>query len=410
MRARPDCGTPCSLALILLLPLLAVSACSVPAAGGLVVAQAPGGTQTAPGGTEPGGTAMLGDPIETDPDSGAQVYLLGGDERPADNIYGEQPYSDPSGRRIAVRYYSTQTQPGGISIVDLEDGSRHEVLQGKPPFPAFHAWGEYLYYQQTVDGVRILRRCHYLTLEVEDVAVLPPERGTYSYGTVSPDHRYFAVSVVPGEGIPAQVHLLDLETGEWSVLLDKPGYHAKHEQFSRDGRNRVLIQLNQMPDVKQVLLSELEVGGTERPFPADRPHTPRPTGHEAWVGTSDLIFFSTGRDPEGEGNVWTSRVGDPGPRLVYSGPLRFGHVSVSRCGRYWVGDTGEEGIPIYIGSFESGQCRRAVFSRTVYDGKQWAHAHPYLTADNRWLIFAARRGEYPQVYGAKLAEGWLESL
>ena len=51
-----------------------------------------------------------------------------------------------------------------------------------------------------------------------------------------------------------------------------------------------------------------------------------------------------------------------------------------------------------------------MFSRTVYDGKQWSHAHPYMTADNRWLIFTARRGELPQVYGAKLAEGWLESL
>lgn len=353
---------------------------------------------------------MLGELIETDADSGAQIYLLGGDPRPADNIYGEQPYGDATGRRIALRYYNTETQPGGICILDLQDGSRHEVLRGKPPFPAFHAWGEWLYYQQTLDGVRWLRRCNYLTLEVENVAVLPPERGSYSYGTVSPDHRYFAVAVQPPEAKQSQVHLLDLQTGQWSVLLDLPGYHAKHEQFSRDGRNRVLIQLNQMPDVKQVLLGEIEIGGQMRLFPADQPHTARPTGHECWIGTSDRIFFSTGATSGVEGNVWTARVGDEAPVQVYSGPLRFGHVSVSRCGRYWVGDTGEEGIPIYIGSFASGRCARAVFSRTVYDGKQWSHAHPYLTADNKWLIFTARRGDLPQVYGARLAEGWLERL
>lgn len=353
---------------------------------------------------------MLGEPIETDPDSGAQVYLLGGDERPADNIYGEQPYGDPTGRRIAIRYYNIEGNPGGISIFDLYDGSRHEVLRGKPPFPAFHAWGEWLYYQQTVDEVRWLRRCHYLTLEVEDMAVLPPERGGYSYGTVSPDHRYFAVAVRPEGTNESRVDLLDLRSGEWSILLDMPGYHAKHEQFSRDGRNRVLIQLNQMPDVKQVLLGEIEIGGEMRLFPADQPHTSRPTGHEAWVGTSDLIFFSTGKDPNAAGNIWTGRVGDEGPRLVHPGPVRFGHVSVSACGRYWIGDTGEEGVPIYIGNFETGGHARAVFSRTVYDGKQWSHAHPYLTADNKWLVFAARRGELPQVYGARLADGWLESL
>lgn len=371
-----------------------------------VLAQAPDAVADA----DPGGNPMQREPIETDPDSGAQIYLLSEEGRPADNIYGEQPYSDPSGRRIAVRYYSTEERPGGLSFVDLYDGSTHEVLSGKPPFPAFHAWGEWLYYHRVVDGQRLLRRSNFLTYVTEDIAVLPDDRGSYSYGTVSPDHHYYAVAVSPPEGGPSQVHMLDLQTGAWSVLLAMEGYHAKHEQFSRDGRNRVLIQLNQMPDVAQVLLGEITVEGEMTLFPADRPHTARPTGHEAWVGDTDRIFFSTGRDAEVSGNIWTARVGDEGPRLISTGEQRFGHVSVSACGRYWVGDTGEEGVPIYIGSFETGGWARAAFSRTVYDGKQWAHAHPYLTADNRWLIFTARRGELPAVYGARLPEGWLEAL
>lgn len=354
--------------------------------------------------------AALGDPLETDPDSGAQVYLLGGDERPADNIYGEQPYGDSTGRWIAVRYYAKGKAPGGISIVDLTDGSRRDVLVGAPPFPAFHAWGEYLYYHQTVDGALMLRRCHYESMQTEDIAPLPTEMGRFSYGTVSPDQRYYAVSVQVQQGEPSKVYLLDLRSGAWSLLLDKPGYHAKHEQFSRDGRNRVLIQLNQIPDVKQVLLGELDVTGQERLFPADRPHTPRPTGHEAWIGTSARIFYSTATDPGSAGNVWSAKVGDDGAELVHSGGKRFGHVSVSRCGRYWVGDTGEEGIPVYIGSFSSGTCKRAAFSRTVYSGKQWDHAHPYLTADSGWLIFSSSRNGHAQVYGAKLAAGWLETL
>lgn len=358
-----------------------------------------------------GGVPMLGNPIETDPNSGAEIYLLGGDERPADNIYGEQPYGDPTGRWIAVRYYPRKPKPGGISFIDLQDGSRRDVLVGKPPFPAFHAWGEYLYYHQKVDGKLMLRRCKYATFETEDIAQLPTEMGRFSYGTVSPDHRYYAVSVAGKKGEPSKVHLLDLQTNKWRLLLDKPGYHAKHEQFSRDGRNRVLIQLNQMPDVKQVLLGEIAVDGTTTMFPADQPHTPRPTGHECWVGTSASVFFSTGTVKGQPSNIWTGKVGDPGPVSIPAPKQRAGHISVSRCGRYWIVDTGEDGIPIYIGSFASGKSRRAVFSRTVYDGKQWAHAHPYLTADNKWLIFAARReGERAQVYGAKLATGWLEDI
>ena len=204
------------------------------------------------------------------------------------------------------------------------------------------------------------------------------------------------------------MHLLDLQTAQWSVLLDKPGYHAKHEQFSRDGRNRVLIQLNQLPDVKLVLLSELEIDGRGTVFPADRPYTLRPTGHEAWIGTSHRIFFSTGSDAASNGNIWSAKVGETQATLVCPGN-RFGHVSVS-CGRYWIGDTGEKGIPIYIGRFGSGTCQRLVLSRTVCDGKQWSHAHPYLTADNRWLIFTSSRGGHPQVYGARLMPGWTDSL
>ncbi|MDD4270916.1 MAG: hypothetical protein PHN77_22065 [Thermoguttaceae bacterium] len=203
--------------------------------------------------------------------------MLGDDERPADNIYGEQPYGDATGRRIAIRYYPAPGRPGGLNIFDLEDGSNHESLSGKPPFPA------------------------------------------------------------------------------------------------------------------------------------DRPYTPRPTGHGAWIGQTGSIFFSTGWNATAKGNVWSGKVGDDKPALVHEGK-RFGHVSVSRDGKYWIGDCGEEGVPIYIGSFATGRCKRACFSRTEYDGKQWSHAHPYLTADNKWLIFGARRNAHPQAYGAKLKKGWLDTL
>ncbi len=347
--------------------------------------------------------------VETAPESGARVFLLGADNRPADNIYDEQPYSDATGRRIAVRYYAEKDMPGGLAIVDLADGSRRSVLEGNPRFPAFHAWGEHLYYQEKVDGVMMLRRCRYDTLAKEDVAALPGSMGSFSYGAVSPDLRWYAVSVQVKSGDPSKVFLLDIRTGTWKLILDKPGYHAKHEQFSRDGRNRVLIQLNRIPDVKEVLLGEIDVDGSTVMFPADRPWTPRPTGHEAWIGETGGVFFSTGTDSPSSGNIWRAKIGDEKPVQVHTGPKRFGHVSVSKCGRYWIGDTSEEGVPVYIGSFASGKCMRVLLSRTS-SKDQVSHTHPYLTADNGWLIFTSDRNGHPQVYGAKLAPGWLEGL
>ena len=60
---------------------------------------------------QPASANGLGDPIEIDVESGAEVYVLGSDERPADNIYGEQPYGDATGRRIAIRVFRRSTRP-----------------------------------------------------------------------------------------------------------------------------------------------------------------------------------------------------------------------------------------------------------------------------------------------------------
>jgi len=350
-------------------------------------------------------------PVEVDPDSGAEIFQLTHGEQPTDDIYGEQPYGSRKGDRIAVRHFAQGKLPGGLSILDLTDGKLHPVLTGKVRFPAFHAWGAYLYYQQEVDGTLVLKRCHYETLAKEDVVELPQQEGRFSYGTVAPDLRYYAASVHPEKG-GSKVMAVDIETGKHRTLAQRPEYHFKHEQFSMDGTNRVLIQANKLPDVKEVHLGALHVDreGIEW-FPADRPHTPRPTGHEAWVGPTGRILFSTGVDKDSKGNIWTAGLKDASAELVSKTPTRFGHVSVSRCGRFWIGDaTREEGIPIHIGRLGSGTHTRLVFSRTKQSRKQWTHTHPYLTSDNRWLIFNSTRSGRPQVHGARIKEGFLDSL
>jgi len=182
----------------------------------------------------------LAEPVETDPESGAEIFLLADDERPCDNIYGEQPYSSADGNRIAVRFYAYGKRDGGLSILDLSDGALHPVLTREPRFPAFHAWGQYLFYQESSGDKLLLKRCHYQTLQREEVSELPQQQGRFSYGTVSPDLRYYAVSVHPPTG-GSKVLLMDLATGKSRLLIERMDYHFKHEQFSHDGRNRVLI-------------------------------------------------------------------------------------------------------------------------------------------------------------------------
>lgn len=349
--------------------------------------------------------------IATDSHSGAEVYRLVDDPRPADNIYGEQPYSDASGRKIAIRFYPEGTRQGELAVLDIESGRLDTIIQGMPRFPAFHGWSDHLYCQEAVGEQLLLRRWSYATLEREDVVVLPADGGAYSYGSVSPDHVWYAVSAKYGSD-RWTVMLMDLRAGSmrvWAESSDR--YLFKHEQFSGDGSNRLLIQANVIPEVKEVHLGTLDVAGEGMTrLAADTPHTPRPTGHEAWIGATRNVFYSTDFDEDRRTNLFTVGFGDTESVAIPFGERRAGHVSVSRCGRYWIADApGEDGIPIYAGAFGGG-FRRLITSETVHDGQQWSHTHPYLTADNRWLIFTSTRCGPAQVFGARVPDEFWASL
>lgn len=361
--------------------------------------------------------------FDIDEENGTRIVQLTDDPRPTDDIYGEHPYASADGSRIAVRFYAAGGRPGGLSFLDLEDGSQHTVIDGDPCFPAFHAWGAYFYCQEKVGGELLLRRWHYGTLAREDVLALPTGDGEYSYGTVSPDGRYYAVIVHPPDQ-PCRLDLFDLRDGSRRVLLEAANQFFKHEQFSLDGRNRILLQANGA-EVKVVNLGVVEVdreGIDWLPldaapltpighWPGGERYTPRCTGHEAWIGDSDRVFLSTDYDDARGVCLWSAATGDELPTAVCVDERIFGHVSASRCGRYWIADAVlEEGIPIYMGAFGSGSCRRLVTSYTQYGGPQWSHTHPYLTADNRWLIYTSSKTGLPQVYGAEIAAGWLAEL
>ena len=348
--------------------------------------------------------------IETDPESGAEIYQLVDDPRPADNIYGEQPFSSADGTRVAIRFYKEGDADGALSLVDLTDGSLHPVLETAPRFPAFHAWGECICYQEAVGDRLILKKANYRTLDTSEILDLSSEEDRLSYGTLSPDGRYYAVSAHRPDK-SSYVLSFDLQTGSRITSIDATERYFKHEQFALDGSNRILIQANSQ-DVTTVylgILSPTEEG--VRWLAADRPHTPRPTGHEAWIGTTDKVFFSTAIDNPEDMNIWVVGVQDKAPAIAAETGQRYSHISASRCGRYWICDVGsEDGVPIYAGSLQSGNHRRIVTSGTVHDRNQWSHTHPYLTADNAWLIYTSTRSGHPQVYGAKLPDGFLEDL
>ncbi len=126
------------------------------------------------------------------------------------------------GRRIAIRYYPARTG-GGLNVFDLADGS-----ESRDPYPENRlsrrsCLGRVALLCRT-DGKRLLRRCNYLTLDVEDMP-MPPDRGeAQRHGLARPPllRRERRRRADP-------LHLLD--RGKPLEVLDKPGYHANTSSF-----------------------------------------------------------------------------------------------------------------------------------------------------------------------------------
>ena len=59
----------------------------------------------------------------------------------------------------------------------------------------------------------------------------------------------------------------------------------------------------------------------------------------------------------------------------------------------------------------NGSRPRVVCEPTTTGGSaQYTHLHPYMTGDNRWVVFNSDRTGLAQVYIASIPEGFLESL
>jgi len=123
-----------------------------------------------------------------------------------------------------------------------------------------------------------------------------------------------------------------------------------------------------------------------------------------------------------EGNLLTAAPGEEAPAVFAAPELRFVHVSASRCGRYFVADAYDDhglfrdgqlqSVSLVVGNLETGTYRVLVEDPMVSGGgNQCTHAHPYLTSDNGHVIYNADPFySVPQVYAAKVPEGFLESL
>jgi Tol biopolymer transport system component len=380
----------------------------------------------------------------SDPVSGAEIEQLTGNVGIATSIYCEDPACSPENRIAIVRsLYCDARRPAELLVTDVETGLSVPVdtemsWQGA----CAQAYGDLFYYPRRVEGRWELRRLRFSTLEVEVVHQFPGGAVDFRcLGSVSPDGRRLVNERALDDG-RHEVFVLDLETGREQSIAAGEDYCNPHPRFDRRQGEWVLVQRNRgfrrdpvtglVETTDRTLGTTLELckaDGSERHIlPIARPIVPQGvSGHESWLKDRHAFIYSTSPldppydDGRRTGNLLRYRIGDEKPTVIAHAPdIYFGHVSASACGRYWCCDGwpwAHDGTDacrvaprVYVGNIETGNFAAVCEVGGVWPRYENGHAHPYLSADNRHVVFTSSRAGFPQVFKATLAEGWLERL
>ena len=382
-----------------------------------------------------------------DPVSGARIIQLTSAAAISNNIYGEQPYCSPDGRRLVIARCTDFCfdEAGSLLVHELDTLKiamvARNIVGVRGVFNS--AWSGLIYYW-TQD--RQLTRLSLTTLEQEVVYVEEDPAAPLPGSSVSPDQRYVigSSSRLEGPGAPTfQIVRLDLQKGKREVIFEHTEICNPHLQFNPVTGRQILVQNNRGVRLERdgtfehrgtkegCALFVIDADGTNmRYLPVGLPITMSATGHECFVADTGRVLFSVGWDQSDwtldrrfpTGNIFTAVPGDEEPTVFEAPEHRFNHICASRCGEYFVADShtgnalfenGElKAASLVVGNLRTGKYRTLVADTMAsIGGNQCTHTHPYLTADNRHVIFNADPYYSPaQVFAAVIPEGFLESL
>ena len=380
--------------------------------------------------------------MRVDQMSGARIIRLadGG------TFYCESPLASPDGRRILIDH-------GGPCVCDLQ--TLDLLPAGLTGRQENSPYSEYVYFWQEpsrADEPHRIERFSLLTLKREpviEIAGLPKPGGHGS--NVSPNGEYLVYQHF-AKGPNCRIIRVNLKTGEWDVLIEDREL-LRHLLIEPGQGDQLLVQVNrgaQFDETGKIDVFFGKLGATHfvvnmdgtnrRPLPVGEPHTSMCSGHSAWIGKThrvalaiDWVHNPPDRfDPEKPAD-WTIDPRFPGTTLITTGPgesvprpfptpeHRFFHVSVSRCGRYFICNSSPHRrtpTEIVVGNFATGKYRILVENVHCYQYGITMYSVPYLTANLQYAIYQAKeekdalRTDWSGfgAYAAHIPAGFLESL
>ncbi|MCM8758408.1 MAG: oligogalacturonate lyase family protein [Candidatus Omnitrophica bacterium] len=379
-----------------------------------------------------------------DPVSGALITRLTCSVMHNINIYCEQPYTSPDGKRIAyTRSFGPDPRvpPYQLCVADIE---KLRVMLVEPEVKSVlvgtSAWSGKIYY---LTSEKELAMFDISSLEKEIILTSWELGEDVCFDTVSPDHRYLVCTRRTENG--SEIIRIDTKERTWKVIFRHQEI-LSHVQFNPVHGKDILVQHNRHQKIKsdgtRVGSKETEEftthfiidieGKNFRQLKVGPPYTAGSTGHSGWIADTGKIGLTV-RWPamsedepsarfklihdsrHSQGNFVVVGPDDEKP-FVFSAPEHlFNHVNISKCGTYFVCDSYKNGIPgpieIVVGNIKTGKYRTLVSNCGAQGGgAACSHPHPYITADNKNVIFNADPFGISHVHAARIPDDFLKSL
>jgi len=329
-------------------------------------------------------------------------------------IYCEQVYASTDGRRVAFRRFSPADARGGeIWIADLRTwrvacvGPMSRSLAASTPL-----MDSVYYVRPQGESEHVLVRLNLRTLEADDVYAFS-DCPLPTASTISPDERTFVSSTRVHDNVYA-LYKVDLARGTWEFFHEEKDIINTHIQFEPARGRMLLIQQNRgaviRPDgscewssgEEGCALYVVDIDGKNQQFlPVGGPHTGAVDGHQCWIGDTGKVLAAV-HEPLEIGGQCIVTPGDAKATHVMPG-FAFIHVSVSSDGRLVAADHGGSTY-VYLASLDTGRVL------PLHDGRSTrGHGHhkweePYITPDNRHIIFNSDRTGIAQLYAAEIPE------
>jgi hypothetical protein len=359
-------------------------------------------------------------PVEVDTESGAVVVQITSQPVNSTNVHMEQRFASADGRRIAIERQPFG-QPPELWVCDLKTTRLYRIGAGRAMTASFTRSA--VYYLTPSPETRLMR-VNLADLSTREIMAIPGNAPPRKLA-ISHDERWLVTGPFLVKDNVFRLDLTELATGKRTTLCELADIPNPHPQFDPGNPSRLLVQVNRgsrfIPGVGFQKLSGPQgatlclvavPSGEVTPLPVGLPDTPAISGHSTWAGRSGRVVFTTAPGVHesllaGTG-IFRLTPGEAKCVQIVSGQ-QFNHLAVSDDGRFFIVDDYRTQT-IHIGSIETGRSLKLCDSRTRQGKPQYTHAHPYLTPDNRHVIFNSNVTGVTQVYAATVPDPFLEQL